>query len=173
MNSVEIAQRLLRLSLPLLALFGCASPSTTSRPSASQPGYARDSLPCEEALQLQTSDAHPDIRWVVSDNVSQGKFLSCLLNWKKDTATIEAAAYLASGQYKFIGECRESGQPIRRVFEYKNKDRPYLLRFDTAPYVDPYTYIVVESYPRQSSEHFSHSIDQKTNFYERLKSCRP
>jgi hypothetical protein len=155
------------------ALVGCASPSTASPPATPQPSFARDSLPCEDALQLRTSDAHPDIRWVVDDNVSRTKFLSCLLNWKKDTATLEAAAYLASGQYKFIGTCEASGQSIRRVFEYKNKSRPYLLRIDAVPGVDPYTYVVVNSFPRPSSGHFSHSIEQKTNAYERLKSCPP
>lgn len=122
---------------------------------------------------MQTADAHPDIRWVVGDNVSQGKFVSCLLGWKKDSATIEVAAYLTSDLYRFVGECRESEQSVKRVFEYKNKGRPYLLRLHTNQFVDPYTYIVVGSYSKGNNGYYHHSIGQKTNDYEKLESCRP
>jgi hypothetical protein len=173
MNQFEVTARFVVVTLALLALLGCASPSATKQSSPARRDNARDALPCDEALRVQTADAHPDIRWVVGDDVSQEKFVSCLLRWKKDSATLEVAAYLTSDLYKFIGECRESEQPIRRVFEYKDKARPYLLRLHTIRFVDPYTYIVVGSYPNGTSGYYAHSVDQKTNDYDKLKSCRP
>jgi len=169
MNQV-LMQATALVALPaLLALSACAnSPAQLRSP---QPG---DSLPCEEALTLQTADAHPDIRWAAAaENVSQAKFASCLLSSKTDSATIEVRAYLTSDLYKFIGECREREdvRAVSRVFEYRNKDRPYPLRLHTTRFVEPYTYVVVISYPKGSSGSFHHSVTSKTNDYEKVTPC--
>jgi len=170
MNYVCIVRKIALVALTLFALSGCAAPEKQASSTGSV--GARDSLPCEEVLRMQTADAHPDIKWVVGDNVSQGKFVSCLLGWKKDSATIEVTAYLTSDLYKFVGECPVSGREVMRVFEYKNKTRPYLLRLHTNQFVDPYTYIVVGSYPRGSNDYYLHRIVQKTNDYEQFELCR-
>jgi hypothetical protein len=85
-----------------------------------------DSRPCE----TQTADAHPDIKWLES--------LHCILDGKEDTATIAVTEYMTSGLYRFIAECDDSEGGVQRVFEYKDRDRPYLVRFSDR--VDPKTY---------------------------------
>lgn len=116
---------------------------------------AAEPSPCES----QASAIHPEIKWVDD--------LSCILDGKGDTATIGATEYLESGDYRFIGECRKSGGVIERVFEYKDKGRPYLLRLNRN--VDPLTYVVISSHPKGDGRY--HHNYFATNRYKKVAAC--
>jgi hypothetical protein len=89
-----------------------------------------------------------------------------------DNATGEVAEYMTSGLYNFIRECKITDKEIYRLFEYKNKGRPYLLRLHTNQFVDPKTYVVIGSY-RKPAGNYQHSIDQKSNDSSDIKQCSP
>ena len=111
--------------------------------------------PCEP----QPSAAHPEIKWVDD--------LSCILDGNVDTAVIGATEYLSSGDYRFIGECRKDEGIIERVFEYKDKGRPYLLRLNKR--VDPLTYVVIRSHPKGDGRYHHNYL--ATNRYKEVASC--
>lgn len=172
MNQFRAIAKIASVCLMLLLLTACVTQQTRERNPLSQANATRDALSCEEVFETQTADSYPTITWDIGINISEGKAVGCLLTKgeRMNTATNETVEYLSSGLYSFISECREDGGAFRRVFEYKNKDRPYLLRFHTNPLVDPYTYIVVGSYPKKSDA-YNHSIIQKANDSEKIILC--
>ncbi len=155
-----------------VALGGCASPPG---PSASQPRTAHPSeaASCDEALLYETADAHPAIRWIsVRPGRSANPALSCLLESDADDGTIEMAAYMSSGLYRFIRECRPGDRRIYRLFEYKNRKRPYLLRLHANQYLDPKSYVVVGSY-RKPAGNYQHGIAERSNEASSIRLCPP
>ncbi|MDA1074204.1 MAG: hypothetical protein O3A63_05495 [Proteobacteria bacterium] len=122
-------------------------------------------IPCDEALLYETADAHPDIRWTSMNPSVGNKGLSCLFSSARDDATIEFQSYFSSGLYQFARECETVGFDIYRLFEYKNKSRPYLLRLHRDPFVDPKTFVVTVSLFREESGTYHHLIG--------LKRCGP
>lgn len=155
-----------------LLLGGCASPTVPAKGNA-QASPAVEVTSCDDALLYETADAHPEIRWLsIRPGVSRDMALSCLLSADTDDGTIEMAAYMSSGLYDFVRECQDGENRILRVFEYKNKSRPYLLRLHTDPYVDPKTYVVVSSV-RVPSGTYRHAISESSNNAERVKACQP
>ena len=135
-----------------------APPATQPAPSA-QADHPSNSLPCD----MHTADAHPDITWTTS--------LFCLTRGTASSATNEVVEYMTSGLYKFITECNGNDGTVRRVFEYKKKSRPYLLRLHR--FVDAYTYVVIASYPTRNREVYNHEVSETANKRSRIKSCPP
>ncbi len=126
---------------------------------------------CDDALMYETADAHPEIRWVSPRPGAPGdRALGCLLTQDADNGTLETKAYMSSGLYQFIRECRQEDGDIYRVFEYKKKQKPYLLRLHRDPMVDPKTYIVVLS-SRRPSGNFSHMVVERANAALKIKRC--
>jgi len=138
---------------------GTASPPAAQPAPSAQADHPNDSLPCE----IRTADAHPDITWTTN--------MGCITRETASAATIEVVDYMTSGLYKFITECKGEGGTVLRVFEYKNKSRPYLLRLHR--FVDAYTYVVITSYPGRNSGIYSHEVSEKANKRSRIKSCSP
>lgn len=156
----------------LLVLSACASAPEPPRPTA-RASSAVEATSCDEALLYETADAHPDIRWgSARPGVSGDAVLGCLLTTDTDSGTIETVAYMSSGLYKFVRECRPNEQRTYRVFEYKNKGRPYPLRLHKDPFVDPKTYIVVSSF-RIPTGTYRHSIAESSNSAAQIVNCPP
>jgi hypothetical protein len=76
---------------------------------------------------------------------------------------------MTSGLYRFIAESDDSEGGVQRVFEYKDKDRPYLVRFSDR--VDPKTNIVITSLPKGDTRFVHHVVSQHANNYTGIKSC--
>lgn len=126
---------------------------------------------CDEALLYETADAHPAIKWISPRRGASGNAaLGCILRSAGDDGTLEAKAYMSSGLYRFLRECKPEEDKVYRLFEYKEKARPYLLRLHTQPLVEPRTYIVVGS-RRSPVGSYQHSIDQKSNDVSRMTLC--
>jgi hypothetical protein len=155
-----------------LGIGGCAQspPALTRAQPAVDPPAA---VSCDDALLYQTADAHPEIRWIsprpgVPGNVA----LSCILGSDADDGTIEMKAYMSSGLYRFLRECRPEENVVHRLFQYKNSARPYLLRLHTTPHADPKTYLIVSSY-RKPAGNTQHLIAQSSNDASRMTLCPP
>lgn len=129
--------------------------------------------PCDDTLLYRTADAHPDIRWISPRRDASGSAaLGCVLRSAQDDADIDVAIYMSSGLYRFLRECRQDADTLFRLFEYKDKARPYLLRLHKDLYVEPRTYIVVRS-QRYPIGAYHHSLGQVSNDASRLTSCLP
>jgi hypothetical protein len=147
------------------------------QPSAPEPvgRAASPNVPtsCDDVLSYQVADAHPSIRWISPrSGVSSDAALGCLLRSEADDGTIELTAYMSSGLYQFVRECNTGEKSIYRLFEYKNKARPYLLRLHATPFVDPQTYIVVSSH-RRPAGHYHHGIADRSNNASKIRFCPP
>jgi hypothetical protein len=128
---------------------------------------------CDEVLSYRVADAHPSIRWISPrSGVSSDAALGCLLRSEADDGTIELAAYMSSGLYRFVRECSTEEASIYRLFEYKNKGRPYFLRLHTNQFVDPQTYVVVSSH-RRPAGHYHHGIAGRSNEASKIRFCAP
>ena len=128
---------------------------------------------CDEALLYETADAHPAVKWISPRRGASGDAaLGCILRSAGDDGTLEAKAYMSSGLYRFLRECKPEEDKVYRLFEYKEKARPYLLRLHTQPLVEPRTYIVVGS-RRSPVGSYLHSIDQKSNDASSMTLCPP
>lgn len=128
---------------------------------------------CDEALIYETADAHPAIRWISPRRDASGDAaLGCILRWAGDDGTLELKEYMSSGLYRFLRECSPDGDTVYRLFEYKEKARPYLLRLHTQPMVEPRTYILVGSH-RSPVGSYQHQIAQKSNDASRVTLCPP
>lgn len=168
---------MLKLMLVALVLWGssfalgaCASDPAPAQPTTRTSNTAEPAS-CDEALMYEIADAHPEIRWrSPRPGASGNAALGCLLTTDADSATLETAAFMSSGLYRFVRECRLGEQKTSRVFEYKNKDRPYLLRLHKDPLVDPKTYIVVASI-RIPTGTYRHSIAESSNSAAGIKTC--
>lgn len=139
------------------------------RPQKKDKPQAKESTasPCHDPSLYDTADAHPEIRWL-----STQRGAGCIFAPDVDSGTIEMKEYMSSGLYKFIRECRIDDQNTYRLFEYKNKGRPYLLRLHTNQFVDPKTYVIIRSY-RQPAGNYLHSIVQSSNHASSIKLCPP
>jgi hypothetical protein len=128
--------------------------------------------PCDEALLYETADAHPGIRWISARRGASGNAaLGCILRSAEDDATIEVKSYMSSGLYRFLRECNaKEDTVIYRLFEYKEKARPYLLRLHKDLLAEPRTYIVISSH-RNPVGSYHHSIAQKGNDASGITLC--
>jgi hypothetical protein len=130
------------------------------------------SVSCDDVMLYETADAHPDIRWrSVRKGVPSGVALSCLLRTKADEVTIETVEYLSSGLYRFVRECQATERETYRLFEYKKKEVPYLLRLHSGS-ADPATYVVVLS-TRTAAGNYQHMVSERVNSSRRIKRCPP
>lgn len=128
--------------------------------------------PCDEVLLYETADAHPEIRLIAARRgVSSEVALGCFLRSAKDDASIAVKSYLSSGLYRFVRQCNtERDAVIYRVFEYKERTRPYLLRLHRDLIAEPKTYIVISSY-RFPVGSYNHGIAQTSNDAEGITLC--
>lgn len=159
-----------RLTIPVQLLsallvspvVGCAPSAKVSESSSVQIHPSRPTS-CGDALVYETSDAHPDIRWVkAAAGGSSNSALSCLLGGDNDDGSIEMKAYMSSGLYQFVRECRADAGTVHRLFRHKRHGRPYALRLHKDAHFDPTTWIIVSSY-RKPAGNFQHEIGQRGN----------
>jgi len=154
-----------------LAIGSCAGSGLPA--AAGERGDSIDATSCNEVLQYETADAHPEIKWISPrKGVSANAALSCMLRAETDDGDLETKAYMSSGLYRFLRECRSEANTVYRLFMYKKSGLPYLLRLHTNQFVDPYTYIVVRSYTKPAGN-LVHSIGQRSNDASRITLCPP
>ena len=129
---------------------------------------------CDESIFYKVADAHPGIRWEApASGASADAALGCILRSAKDSATMEVQRYMSSGLYRFVKECgSEDGMVVHRLFEYKTKAQPYLLRLHKDLYVEPRTYVLVKS-RRHPAGSYHHSVEQASNDDTKLPACKP
>jgi len=125
-----------------------------------------ESQQCEDPSLYETADAHPGIRWISTQRGG-----GCILRPDVDQATIGAAEYMSSGLYRFVRECRIDDQTIYRLFEYKNKGLPYLLRLHFQ-HVDPKTYVVIGSHHKTAGA-YQNNVAESAHFASGIKLCPP
>jgi hypothetical protein len=171
MTSNKRIQRTLVSSLWLF-LGGCAA-QPGAQPTVDRAVSSSDPVSCDDALAYETADAHPAIRWISPvEGSSASAALTCILQSNADDGTIELKAYMSSGLYSFIRECRPDEMSIYRTFEYKNRARPYLFRLHSNEFIDPKTYIVVSSHQKPAGN-YVHSIAETSNDASRIRFCPP
>ena len=163
--------KVLALFMLLVVMGGCVSRPVSS-PVTPRTFNTTEAVSCDQTLMYETADDYPRIKWIsIRPGMSQNTALSCLLHSDADDGTLELKAYLSSGLYRFVRECSADETHIYRLFEYKNKGRPYLLRLHTNQFVDPKTYVVVGSY-RKPGGNYQHHISEGSNDASKLRNCQ-
>lgn len=158
------------------------------------PSDARDSStakrrPCEDIVNIavRSSGAHPSIRWYDETKVPYKEAALCL--HMMDSAYIPLRAYLSSGHYRFIRECRDTHYGMNvtlRLFEHYMKGESSV-RMETTgqSYVGRKSvnipvgkkFLVVGSYLRVEGdfikkEVYGHTVHEMADDLQKIASCK-